>query len=522
MFDILLKNGRIIDGTGNPWYRGDVAVKDGLIGGVGRVHGDAETVIDASSHVVSPGFIDTHSHSDLFLISEPEAEPKVMQGITTEIVGQDGLGEAPIRDDVVDEWRRYLAGLNGDPEIDWDWRSFSEYLDRIEAAKPSINVVSLVGHGNLRLLAMGMEDRQPSRDEMDEMRVLLAESMEQGAIGLSTGLIYAPCVYASTEELVDLCRTTAEHDGVFVVHMRNEGDRLLESMDEVIRAGHSSGVHVHISHFKAGGEANWGKTVHSLRKLEEARDRGVQMTYDQYPYTAGSTFLSSLLPPWVHDGGVDNLLNRLRDPDTRKKIITEFDVGGRTRNWDQLMVTYLPSDRNRELEGLTMSIIAKRRGQTEVETLIDLVLEEDNRASMASFTMSEEDVRRIMKHPLGMMCTDGILLGTPHPRAYGAFPKVLGHYVREDVLRLEEAVQRVTSRPAQCFKLHRRGILKPGFHADITVFDPETIKDKASYQIPRQHPEGIRCVIVNGKITVDNGVHTGEGVGRVLRHKGPS
>ena len=519
MFDILLKNGRIIDGTGNPWYRGDVAVKDGLIVGVGRVHGDAETVIDASSHVVSPGFIDTHSHSDLFLISEPEAKAKVMQGITTEIVGQDGLGEAPIRDDVVDEWRRYLAGLNGDPEIEWDWRSFGEYLDRIESAKPSINVVSLVGHGNLRLLAMGMEDRQPTSDERDEMKSLLSESLEQGAIGLSTGLIYAPCVYADTEELVELCRTTAEHDGVFVVHMRNEGDMLLESMDEMVEVGHRSGVHVHISHFKAGGEANWGKSKHSLRKLEDARADGVQMTYDQYPYTAGSTFLSSLLPPWVHEGGVDKLLNRLKEPITRNKIITEFDAGGRTRDWDQLMVTYLPSEKNRALEGFTMSKIAKRRGQTEVETLIDLVLEEDNRASMASFTMSEDDVRRIMKHPLGMMCTDGILLGNPHPRAYGAFPRVLGHYVREDVLRLEEAVQRVTSRPAQCFKLHRRGILKPGFHADITIFDPETIKDTASYQNPRQHPEGIRYVIVNGKITVDNGVHTGEGAGMVLSHK---
>jgi N-acyl-D-amino-acid deacylase len=522
MFDILLKNGRIIDGTGNPWYQGDVAVKDRVIVGVGRVDGDAGTVVDASRLVVSPGFIDTHSHSDLFLISEPEASAKVMQGITTEIVGQDGLGEAPIRDDEVAEWRRYLAGLNGDPEIDWDWRSFSEYLNRIEAANPSINVVSLVGHGNLRLLAMGMEDRQPTREEMEEMKALLSKSMEQGAIGLSTGLIYAPCVYAGTEELVELCRTVTENDGVFVVHMRNEGDRLLESMDEVVEVGYRSGVHVHISHFKAGGEANWGKSKHSLRKLEEARDEGVQVSYDQYPYTAGSTFLSSLLPPWVHDGGVDSLLNRLKDPDIRTKIISELDSGeqgGRTRDWDQLLVTYLPSEKNRTLEGATMNEIAKRRGQTEVEALMDLILEEDNRASMASFTMSEEDVRRIMKHPLGMMCTDGILLGTPHPRAYGAFPRVLGHYVREDVLRLEEAVQRVTSRPAQCFKLHRRGILRPGFHADITVFDPETIRDTASYQNPRQHPEGIRYVIVNGKITVDNGVHTGEGAGMVLRHK---
>jgi N-acyl-D-amino-acid deacylase len=250
MLDLLIKGGRIVDGSGNPWYRGDVAVKNGSIFALGDIKSEAEKVIDASGLVVAPGFIDAHSHGDLVLISQPDAKIKIMQGVTTEVVGQDGLGEAPLRDDIVDMWRRYLSGLNGDPEIKWDWRSFKEYLERLENANPAVNVASLVGHGNIRLLAMGMDNRQPTPSELEEMKRLLEACLQEGAIGLSTGLIYSPCVYAESTELTELCKVAAGHKSVFVVHMRNEGDRLLESINEVVNVGRESGVSVHISHFK--------------------------------------------------------------------------------------------------------------------------------------------------------------------------------------------------------------------------------------------------------------------------------
>ena len=520
MFDVILRGGRVVDGTGNPWFRGDVAVEDGRIAEVGHVTGDAETVIRLGGETVAPGFIDTHSHSDLFLLSKPLAEAKIMQGVTTEIVGQDGLGEAPIKEEDVAEWRRYLSGLNGDPDIEWTWRTMEEYLDALEAAAPSINVASLVGHGNLRLAVMGMEDRPPEAEELAEMKRLLAESLRGGAVGLSTGLIYAPCIYSDTSELTELCRVTATHGGIFVVHMRNEGDTLLESIDEVVEVGEDSGVHVHVSHFKASGEANWGKSAYSLERLEEAKARGVQASFDQYPYTAGSTFLSSLLPAWVHAGGVEKLLERLRSPDIRQRIRQEYTAGtSRTPRWDMLLVTNLQTEENMVNEGKTMKEIAEARGQTEVDTLMDIVLEERNATSMISFTMDEEDVTRIMAHHLGTVCTDGLLLGKPHPRAYGAFPRVLGKYVREGVLRLEDAVRRVTSHPAQIHGLRERGLIRPGYAADITVFDPKTIEDLSTYKEPRRHPRGVTHVMVNGVLTVVDGKHTGARAGRVHRHK---
>jgi len=523
MFDLVIKNGRIVDGAGNPWYWGDVAVADGRIAAVGRLaDAEADRVIDAEGLVVAPGFIDAHSHSDLMLMTEPAARQKIMQGVTTEVVGQDGLGEAPLRDDVIDDWRRYLSGLNGDPDIDWDWRSFADYLDRLEAAGPAVNVATLVGHGNLRLLAMGMENRPPTPRELDEMKELLAEAMRQGAFGMSTGLIYPPCVYAGTAELTELCKVVADWGGVFVVHMRNEGDLLLESIEEVISIGRDSGVPVHISHFKASGRKNWGKVRDALELLERARAEGVDVTVDQYPYTAGSTFLSSLLPSWVHEGGTEQMLERLRDEAVKKRIAEEMTEGGRGREWGwgNVIVTSVATEANRRFEGMTVEEIAEARGATPVEAVLDLVLEEENAVTMVGFSMSEEDIRTVMRSPLQMVCTDGIILGKPHPRVYGSFPRVLGRYVRgEGVLGLEEAVRKMTSLPAQRLGLHDRGLLRPGLWADITVFNPDTIIDRATYQDPHQFPEGVEYVVVNGVVTVDGGVHTGARAGRVLRHR---
>ncbi|MFC1803819.1 amidohydrolase family protein [Thermoproteota archaeon] len=521
MQDILVKGGSIIDGSGNSAYKGDLVIKNGLITIIEDLEKEADLIIDATGLIVAPGFIDTHSHSDLYLIHAPEVLPKVMQGITTEIIGQDGLSEAPIREDVKQEWRKYLSGLNGDPPIEWTWNTFSEYLSSIEEARPSVNVASLVGHGNLRLLAIGMGNRDPSSRELSLMKELLSESLKQGAFGLSTGLIYAPCVYSKAFELLELCKETTKHEGIFVVHMRNEGDALLKSIDEVLGIGKDSGIHVHISHFKVGGKANWGKSRSSLGELDKATAQGLKVSFDQYPYTAGSTFLSSLLPAWVHEGGVDKLLERLRDNSTRSKVVLDLStkVQSRATGWDTVLVTYVASKRNKILEGLSLFEIAEKRGQTEIDALIDIVLEEENQASMASFTMNEEDVERIIAHPLGMICTDGLLLGKPHPRVYGAFPRILGHYVRKSVLRLEEAVRKMTGYPAQVFKLEKRGLIKSGYYADITIFNPNTVQDTATYKEPRKYPEGIHHVIVNGKLTVHDNQFTGERAGKVLMHK---
>ncbi len=520
MFDLVIEGSKVIDGTGNPWFKADVAVAKGRIIGVGDLGTDAKRIVDADGFVVAPGFIDTHSHSDLMLIVEPNAQQKIMQGITTEVVGQDGLGEAPIREELVEDWRKYLSGLNGDPDIEWSWRSFGEYLDTLEKARPATNVAALVGHGNLRLLTMGMENRSPTSSELEEMKEILSSSMMEGACGMSTGLIYPPCVYAGTEELAELCSVVAVNGGVFVVHMRNEGNKLFESIEEVIAIGRKSRVPIQISHFKSSGERNWGKVVEALGLLEKARKGGNDINIDQYPYIAGSTFLSSLLPIWIHEGGTQMMLNRLRDSDIRRRLVEEMEEGERGEDWgwDNVIVTSVKTEVNKRFEGKNLEQICEVRRQAPLEALFDLVLEEENAVTMVSFSMSEDDIRTVMRSPFQMVCTDGIVLGRPHPRAYGSFPRVLGRYVREQILTIEEAVRKMTSMPAQRFMMLDRGLIKPGMNADITVFDPEVVIDTATYENPIRFPKGIEYVIVNGEITVDRGEHTGCRNGKILRH----
>jgi N-acyl-D-amino-acid deacylase len=517
-YDLVIRNAKIIDGSGNPWYKADAGVVGERIGKIGSIN-NGRIIVDADGLVASPGFIDTHSHSDLMLIYEPEAKQKTMQGITTEVVGQDGLGEAPVSNETLDDWRRYLSGLNGDPDIDWSWRTFGEYLDALDQAGTSINVAALVGHGNLRLLAMGMENRAPTVSELAEMKVILSESLKAGGFGLSTGLIYPPCVYAETSELTELCRVTADHGGIFVVHMRNEGDRLLESINEVAGIGRDSGVHVHVSHFKASGEKNWGKVGDALVKIETYRSEGIEFTVDQYPYIAGSTFLSSLLPVSAHEGGTEMMLARLRDSEERKRIMTQItESRGLDWGWGNILVTSVNTEGNKPHEGFDLGEIARRRGEEPVEALFNVILEEENAATMVSFSMSEEDVRTVMGSPFQMVCTDGIALrGKPHPRVYGSFPRILGRYVKEGVISLEDAIRKMTSLPAQTLGIRNRGLLKHGMYADITVFDPDKIIDKGTYQDPIQFPVGIEYVIVNGTLIIEHGAHTGKRTGKALR-----
>ena len=410
MWDIVVKDGWIVDGTGNPWYRADVAIENGRIAAIApSLSTEAHLTISASQRVVCPGFIDMHAHSDWWLIAKPSHEPKLMQGITTELLGQDGFSLAPLEVERSSILRQMIAGMHGDPDVPWTWTSFDEYLDTLQAAHPSINAVGLVGHGTVRFAVMGVENRNPTADELERMKELVRQSMESGAAGLSSGLLYAPCCYAETEELVELCRVVAGYGGLFVVHIRSEGDRLLESIDEMLDVSAQSGVSLHISHFKVFGSNNWGKSVQALKKLDAARTRGIDVTFDQYPYTAGSTGLVVVLPPWANEGGTETILRRLSTPEARERIkqniLTDlsWDNFFKIVGPDNMMITWVNSDANRWVEGKTVSEAASIQNKDPLDFVLDILIEERLEASMVNFSLSEDDLRRILVHPLQMV-----------------------------------------------------------------------------------------------------------------------
>jgi N-acyl-D-amino-acid deacylase len=535
-YDLILRGGRIIDGTGNPWYRGDLAIRDGKIAAIGRL-GDSKTdaVLDAKDLMVVPGFIDAHSHADGSTLYFREMKSLVMQGITTVVGGQCGGSPAPIDPSLREEMEARRAKVLP-PEVDPSitWTTFDDYLKLEEESGLGINIAHLVGHGTIRIASMGREARDPTSEELERMRELTAEAMEAGAFGISTGLIYPPGIFAKTDEIVEVAKVAARYGGVYDSHIRGEGKTLMESLEEAIAVGEKAGIPVQISHHKAATKSIWGKSVESLRMLEEARERGVDVTVDQYPYRAGSTSLATCLPPWAHDGGMERLLERLSDPDARERMRPDIEEGipgwenfAGELGWENVMVSSVRSDENKPSEGKNLEEIREMRGDADAfTTLFDLILEEEGSVGMIIFAMEEGDVRRIMSHPLQMVGTDSgasaadgfMRRGKPHPRGYGSYPKILGQYVRElGVLGLEEAVRKMTSFPAQRFGIPDRGILRPGMWADVVVFDPKTVTDKATYQDPHQYPEGLEYVIVNGRIAVEKGKHTGTLAGRTLR-----
>lgn len=525
--ETLIKNGMVIDGTGRPAFRADVLIRDERIAEIGALSPHRDTrVVDASGLVVSPGFIDTHSHSDLQVLVKPELLPKVMQGITTEVLGQDGVSMAPLPGPWIDSWRKNLAGFDGDSdEIDWNYRDTDGYLKAIERKGPGINVCYLVPHGNIRLEAMGMDNRAPSKDELADMKKITAREIEHGAFGISTGLIYVPCAFSKTEELVEICRTAAKRGGIFVVHQRSEADTILESMREVLEIGRKSGIHVHFSHFKICGEKNWDKSARMLELLDAAEQEGIRVSFDMYPYIAGSTTLSVLLPPWVFDGGTEAALKRLENPSLRRKMAEDIRNG--IPGWDNFVdfagfdgisITSVSSPKNRDAVGLTLSELARRRGKDPFEALFDILYEDRLADSMVDVYGVEENVRRFLKRPECSICTDGLLGGKPHPRVYGAFPRVLGKYVREEhVLSLEEAVHKMTRKSASVLHLKGRGEIQEGNYADLCVFDPAAVADRGTFTDPMQYPNGIRFVFVNGVPAVENGKPTMRRNGKVLR-----
>jgi len=526
MYDLLIRNGRIVSGMGNPWYWGDLAIVRDKIVRIGRLAKEqAQRVIDARGCVVSPGFIDGHSHSDLLIFVDPSTEQKVMQGVTTENVGMDGMSVAPIDEKNITDWRKHLSGLGGDPKIDWKWRSFADYFDAIDALPTSINVTSYVGLGTIRLSVMGMTDREATREEIDQMKGLAAQAMEGGARGISAGLIYPPSQYQTLPEVVEIAKVVRGYDGIYDVHMRSEADRLIEAMEEVIEIGRQSGIPVLITHFKVMGKKNWGLSERALKVLDDARREGVEVTIAQYPYIAGSTMLHAVIPPWYHSKGPDELIRMLRtNKEPIKKDIrerTDWENFPASNGWENVSVSSVKSDANKKYEGKTIPEIASMRNLDDPsDAALDLMAEEELAVGMIVFYGDEKDVVRIMKHPSVSFITDGLLGGKPHPRVYGTFPRILGRYARDQgVLSLEEAVRKMTALPAEKLRLKTRGRIAENYDADITIFDPDTIIDNATYENPRRFPSGIEWVIVNGQVVVENGKHTGVRSGRTVRNR---
>lgn len=531
MLALIIKNGRIVDGTGNPWFKADVGIENGKVTKIGDLGSEESMkIIDASKLAVCPGFVDMHSHSDFSLLMNPRAESKIRQGITAEVIGNCGSSAAPLNSFLKEEFKKTTPMLE-EAGLELNWCTMGEYLGRLEANRIAVNVVPLAGHGTIRAFVMGYDNRPPTENEFEEMKKVLGQSLEDGAFGLSSGLIYSPSCYSNTEELVELCDVVARFGGLYASHIRGEEDHLFESVKEAIEIGEKAGVPVEISHHKAAGRANWGKVKQTLQMINEARNKGVDVTCDVYPYVAGSFGLDAMLPPHVHEGGVGNLVRRLQNPKMRQELRVEMKEGTKgwfsplkAGGWDATVIAYCKGKPS--YEGKTVLEIAESEGVDPFDFVFDLIVEEIASVDVVRFMMSEEDVKTVLRHPVSMIGTDssarapyGVLgKGKPHPRSYGTFPRVLGNYVRkEQILSFENAIHKMTSLPAQKLKLQNRGLIKEGMCADITVIDPDKVIDKATYSQPHQYPEGIEYVLVNGEVVIDRGEHTGALPGKVLR-----
>jgi N-acyl-D-amino-acid deacylase len=531
-FDVLLINGRIVDGTGAPWFRGDVGIVGDRIAAIGALKdAPAGTTIDAGSLVVAPGFIDLLGQSEFNVLVDGRAASKLLQGVTTEITGE-GSSIAPVNDRMIGEATPSATHFG----IVIDWRTLGDYLRRLDLrSRPAINVGTFVGAGGIRNYVIGKDDRPATPAELERMKQLVAEAMQEGALGLSTSLQYVPDRFASTDEIVELAKVAAQYGGVYFTHQRSESARIFESLDEVFAIAERAAIPAEIWHLKTAYKANFGKMPDVLKRIEAARARGLDVTANQYPYTRASNGLDSCLPLWAREGGLEKTLGRLKDPATRERIKKDMDDANAVtweNQWyganggDGVMLSSVLSDDLRKYEGMTLTQIGKAMGKDPRDAVIDLVVADRGESSVITAIMSEDDVRSALKHPLVGVGTDSaaraedgrLSESTSHPRAWGSFPRILGRYVRDEhLLTLEEAIRKMTSKAAARVHLSDRGVLRPGMAADITIFDPATIRDVATFEDPKHYSLGVRHVLVNGRRVVADGIMTSERPGRPLR-----
>jgi len=532
-YDLLIRNGRIVDGSGGAGYVADLAIKGDRIVSIGKLsQATAARTIDAQGLVVAPGFIDMLGQSETYLLIDPRAMSKVMMGVTTEITGE-GESIAPINERQIKEQEDFLKRFS----LTIDWRSLDEYFKRLDKQGSGVNLGTFVGATQVREYVIGYDDRPPTPQDLEQMKKLVADAMRDGALGLSTSLQYVPARFAKTDELVELAKVARQYGGIYATHQRSEANTIDASLDEVFEIAQKANIPVEIWHLKTAYKKNWGRMPHVLDRIKQARDRGLDITADIYPYIAGSTALSACLPPWALEGGTDKMLARLRDPQTRQRLKSEISQEQTT--WENIYLgsggpggVLIGAVVNRELEplqGKRISEIAEQQKKDPLDAVFDLIVADHGQTGAIYFMMSEDDMRAAMKSPLVSFCTDsgsratdGPLAGSKsHPRGWGSYPRILGRYVRDEkLLSLEAAIHKMTGAPAARVGLKERGLIKEGMFADITIFDPAKVIDRATFESPNQYPIGIDYVIVNGKLSVDKGQRTSALGGRVLRGPG--
>lgn len=522
IYDLVIKNGTLVDGIGNEPYKGDIGIIGEHIKRIGNLqNATGKTVIDATSRVVSPGFIDIHTHTDIAILINRKAESKIRQGVTTELAGNCGNSAFPMKQPIPD----YEKRLSEEANIAIDWTDLKGFHEAIARNGASVNHATLLGQGTLRSHVMGDDQREPTAEELEQMKKLVAEAMEQGAFGLSTGLEYTPSGFAETQELIELCKIVADHGGFYATHIRSEDKAVLEAVGEAIHIAETAGLPLQIAHFKAVGKTNWWKLPKMIDLVERAAERGLNVTADRYPYIAYSTGLTILYPQWALDGGLEQLIIRLKDEKTRQSMKADTLKKVRGYGWDKIVISNLHKKHNQWLIGRSIGEAAAENEADPYEFMCDLIIDEEFNVSHIGFGMNEETTEMVLKHPLVMLGSDGSSLapygplseGKPHPRNYGTFPRFLGFYMRErKLLTLPEAIKKMTSKPAAKLGLNDRGSLKQGNFADIVIFDPKTITDKATFIEPHQYPVGIDYVLVNGTTVIDHGKHTEKLPGKVL------